>query len=68
MSEEDKFNDEDINSQKDEMEREDEWSLESLDKTEYLQNRKSYFADDVYKIGAAACAILVLIALYAMSF
>lgn len=45
----------------------DDWTLETLEHTEYLQDRKAYFADNVYKIGAGIAAVLVVIALFAMN-
>ncbi len=43
----------------------EEWDLESLEKTDYLPNRKGkFFADYVYMFGAAVAALLMLVAMW----
>jgi hypothetical protein len=43
---------------------EEDWSVDKLEKTDYLQRRKGkFFADYLYMIGAGLAALLMIIAI-----
>lgn len=47
---------------------EEEWTLDKIERSEYLNKRKPFFADEVYKFGAALAAFLAIAALLANQF
>jgi hypothetical protein len=44
-------------------ESEEDWTLSDLKKTDYLPKRPKFFADNVFPIGAAVAAILMIVAM-----